>query len=125
MKKIVCFEKQESPYMPGKWVIVPKHDKFYLETNAGSFNVICARLFGISYADYLRMCRDCFGAIICGKGHLYPISYFNRSKELDILVESLNARANVVLWNRKYPDYEEHKQYVKEKSPLYYNEVIK
>lgn len=123
MKKVICFEKVESPYVSGKWVIQPKHEKFHLETNSGSFNVICARLFGLSYAQYLRMCRDIFGAEIYGKNHLYPVAYFNRSKELDALVDQLNMRATFVLWERDHKDYLEHAGYVKEKNPIFYKEV--
>ena len=123
MKKVKCFEKIESPYFPRKWIIQPKYENFFLEVNHGSFNVICARLFGISYASYLRMCRDCFGAEIYGKNKLYPVAYFNRSKELDALIDQLNARANMVLWERDNPDYKAHEDFVRNENPTYYNEV--
>ena len=120
MKKVKCFEYVESASYPGKYLISPIHDNFYLKTTEGSFNVICARLFNLSYAQYLRMCRDCFGAEIVGKGNKYPVAYFKRSEELKALVDLLNARANFVLWEREHPDYEEHEEYVREKNPKYY-----
>lgn len=119
MKKVKCFEREESAAYPGKYIIRPIHDNFYLERTEGSFNVICARLFGISYAQYLRMCRDCFGAEIIGKGSYYPVAYFPLSNELKALIDNLNARANLVLWEREHPDHEEHLQYVKENSRHY------
>ena len=123
MKKIKCFEREESASYPGKYIIRPIHDNFHLDYTEGSFNLICARLMGLSYADYLRMCRDCFGAEIIGKGSLYPVAYFKFSKQLNDLIDGLNARANIVLWEREHPDFEEHAEYVKEHNPHFYTEV--
>ena len=55
MNKTKCFEREESASYPGKYIIRPIHDNFHLDHTEGSFNLICARLFGIGYADYLRM----------------------------------------------------------------------
>lgn len=123
MKKIKVFYRDESAMYPGKYMIRADLEKFHLDYTNGSFNVIQARLFGISYTQYMRMCRDCFGAEIIGKGSSYPVAYFKRSKQLDDLIEGLNARANLVLWEREHPDFEEHAEYVKEKHPLFYAEV--
>lgn len=123
MTKVKCFIKDESLAHPGKWRILPVHDNFHLDSTNGSFNVICARLFNLEYADYLRMCRDCFGAEIIGKDSNYPVAYFKRSKEFDTLVDLLNARANMVLWEREHPDFEEHADYVREKNPRFYKVV--
>lgn len=123
MKKVKCFMREESASYPGKYIIRPIHDNFHLDSTDGSFNVICARLMGLSYADYLRMCRDCFGAEIIGKGSMYPVAYFKFSQQLQDLIEGLNARANLVLWEREHPDFEEHAEYVKEKNPRFYAEV--
>lgn len=125
MNKVKVFYRDESASYPGKYMIRVNLDKFYLNYTEGSYNVICARLMGLSYADYLRMCRDCFGAEIIGKGSKYPVAYFRRTKELEALIEDLNARANLVLWEREHPDFEEHANYVKEKTPLFYEEVTK
>lgn len=124
MKKIKCFERDESASYPGKYVIRPIHENFHLDSTEGSFNIICARLMGISYAQYLRMCRDCFGAEIIGKGSMYPVAYFKQSKGLSDLIEQLNTRANFILWEREHPNFESHAQYVKEKNPLFYKEVM-
>ena len=123
MKKVKCFMREESASYPGKYIIRPIHDNFHLDSTDGSFNVICARLMGLTYAQYLRMCRDCFGAEIIGKGSMYPVAYFKLSQELMDLIEQLNARANLVLWEREHPDFEEHAAYVKEKNPRFYEEV--
>ena len=123
MTKVKCFIKDESASHPGKWIVRPVHENFHLGATTGSYNIICARLMGLTYPQYLRMCRDCFGAEIIGKDSMYPVAYFKRSKELDALIDNLNARANMVLWEREHPDFEEHAAYVKEKNPEYYKAV--
>ena len=123
MTNVKCFIKDESASHPGKWIVRPVFENFHLDSTSGSFNVICARLFNLDYPQYLRMCRDCFGAEIIGKNSMYPVAYFKRSKELDALIDILNARANLVLWEREHPDFEEHAEYVKENSPNYYKVV--
>lgn len=123
MNRVRCFVREESATQPGRYMIKPVHESFHLYNTEGSFNVVCARLFGLPYADYLRMCRDCFGAEIIGKGSQYPVAYFKFSKGLQDLLDQLNARANLVLWEREHPDFEEHAAYVKEKSPRFYAEV--
>lgn len=125
MKKIKCFEREESASYPGKYLIKPIYDNFHLTGTEGSYNVICARVMGLTYAQYLRMCRDCFGAEIIGKGHLYPVAYFKLSNHLLALINDLNARANLILWEREHPDYEEHAAIVKKNSPQHYAEVKK
>lgn len=124
MKKVKCFEREESVNYPGKYIIRPIHDNFHLVSTEGSFNLICARLMGLTYAQYLRMCRDCFGAEIIGKGSLYPVAYFKFSEKLKDLVDGLNARANLVLWEREHPDFEDHAAYVKEHNPHFYEGVV-
>lgn len=123
MKKVKIFYREESASFPGKYMIRADHEKFHMEYTEGSYNVIQARLMGLTYPAYLRMCRDCFGAEIVGKGSNYPVAYFKFSKELNDLIEQLNARANLVLWEREHPDFEEHAQVVKEKNPRFYAEV--
>ena len=123
MTKVKCFIRDESASHPGKWIVRPVLDNFHLDSTSGSFNVICARLFNLDYPQYLRMCRDCFGAEIIGKNSMYPVAYFKRSKELDALIDILNARANLVLWEREHPDFKGHAEYVKENSPNYYKMV--
>ena len=124
MKKVKCFEREESASYPGKYIIRPIHDNFHLDYTEGSFNLICARLFGLSYPQFLRMCRDCFGAEIIGKGSMYPVAYFKRSTELDALIEFLNVQASLVLWEREHPDFDGHAQYVKEKNPRFYEKIL-
>ena len=124
MKKIKIFYHDESVSFPGKYMIRADFEKFYLDYTGGSYNIIGARLMGLTYANYLRMCRDCFCAEIIGKGSLYPVAYFKFSKQLNDLIDGLNARANIVLWEREHPDFEEHAEYVKEHNSRFYEEVV-
>lgn len=123
MTKVKVFYHDESATQPGKYMIRADFDKFYLDSTNGSFNVIGARLMGLTYAQYLRMCRDIYGAEIIGKGNLYPYPVFKLSQGLNDLIDQLNARAALVLWEREHPDFEEHAAYVKEKNPRFYAEV--
>ena len=123
MKKVKVFYRDESASHPGKYMIRADLDKFYLNYTEGSYNIIGARLMGVTYANYLRMCRDIYGAEIVGKGSNYPYPIFKLSKGLEDLIEQLNTRANLVLWEREHPDFEEHAQFVKEKNPRFYAEV--
>lgn len=123
MKKVKIFYRDESATQPGKYMIRADLDKFHLLSTEGSYNVIGARLMGLTYAQYLRMCRDEFGAEIIGKGNLYPYPVFKLSQGLQDLINQLNARANLVLWEREHPSFEEHAALVKEKNPRFYAEV--
>lgn len=123
MKTVRVFSRDESATQPGKYMIRADLEKFHLNYTEGSYNIIGARLMGLTYAQYLRMCRDVYGAEIIGKGSLYPYPVFKLSKGLNDLIEQLNARATFVLWEREHPDFEEHAQFVKEKNPRFYTEV--
>jgi hypothetical protein len=123
MKKEKIFYRDECVSHPGKYIIRADHEKFHLDRTEGSFAIIGARLVGLTYAQFLRMCRDEYGAEIMGKGSMYPIAYFELSNKLVELIDYLNALANLVLWEREHPDFEEHAAYVKEKNPRFYAEV--
>ena len=125
MTKVKVFYRDESASYPDKYMIRVDLEKFHLDSTEGSYNVIGARLMGLTYANYLRMCRDIYGAEIIGKGTVYPYPIFKFSKELEDLIEQLNTRANLVLWEREHPDFEEHAQVVKEKNSRFYAEVTK
>ena len=123
MKTVKVFFRDESATQPGKYMIRADFEKFHLESTDGTFNVIGARIMGLTYAQYLRMCRDIYGAEIIGKGSLYPYPVFKLSKGLNDLIDQLNERATLVLWEREHPDFEEHVASVKEKNPRIYAEV--
>lgn len=115
--KVECFIIEDSLTMPNRATISPVHDNFHLKgisKEGGSYNIICARLMGLSYAQYLRFCRDCLGAEITGKGHLYPVAHFPRGAMLYQFVKLLNNRANLVLWERNNPNWQEHQELLKQ-----------
>lgn len=105
MEKKICFKLEQRD---DKYIIVPVMDNLPLEHTTGSFNLLPARLMGLDYANYLRMCRDMCGATIMGKGNKYPVAYFGGSPQAMIvtkqLVKLLNARANAALWDKEHPD---------------------
>ena len=102
MGKYVYYE--ESPYNKGKYIISLHHEQFpFADGTSGSYNVFLARLAGLSYADFLRMCRDEFGAEIIGKDKLYPVAYFNFGEGLSALTKWLDARAKYILYRHNHP----------------------
>lgn len=110
----VVFYLEESPYHPGMSMIAVHHDMFHLTGTKGSYHLIQARLMNLPYAQYLRMCRDVCGAEIIGKNSMYPVAYFKDKNKAKGLVNLLNSRATLVLWEREHPDWEEHQEKVKE-----------
>ena len=55
---------------------------------------------GLTYAQYLRMCRDIYGAEIIGKNNQYPIPYFKSNSSVSDLVRTLNTRMNLLIQKR-------------------------
>lgn len=112
MKNI--FYAEESASHPGYYFIRWTQNKFYTTSTEGSFAVMPARLMNLGYADYLRLCRDIFGAMLIGKGTMYPVPLFKKTDVLNRLIKMLNVCATQVIFEREHPDYEEHKQVVQE-----------
>lgn len=105
-KRIFKFES--SPIMQNKkYIITIDTAAFNMHNTTGSFNIIAARLMGLSYPQYLRMCRDVFGATIVGKNTNYPVAYFDMGDGLLALINSLNKRANCVLSMKACPQAEQ------------------
>ena len=63
----------------------------------GSYNVLGARVMGLDYATYLRMCRDKFGATLHGKNCLYVYPTFEKKSDAEKLALCLNERLNKIL----------------------------
>ena len=104
MKKERIFYYEESPYHPGKYMITVDHDKFYIRGTRGSCHIIEARVMNLSYAQYLRMCRDVYGAEIIGKKSMYPVAYFSDINSVMRVIKELNTRANLILTIRSNAD---------------------
>lgn len=112
------FQLEESPYYPDHFVITPIYEELPQMMTSGSFAVLPARLLNLSYANYLRFCRDMGGAQIVGKDRLYPIAYFPRNNESRAIIGLLNAAMTLVMWERAHPDWREHQEYLLEKGKL-------
>lgn len=123
MAKEKFFYLDESSCNPGYYLIRPDFDKLPLLHTEGSYVILPARLCGISYPQYLRMCRDCFDAKILGKNELYPRVLFKKSEKTTLLLKMLNTYAGAVMWEREHPNYKEHEKIVQEKNPVFYSEV--
>lgn len=108
MRKV--FYLDESLHNPGKYMIRVNVDLIPFTTTIGSLNVLAARLLNLSYAQYLRFCRDIVGAEIHGKNHYYPVAYFRRNDLSEQLVKLLNARTEFILWEDEHPNYQEHER---------------
>ena len=121
MKKIEYFTLEESPYRPGKYTIRINFDKFPSQlSTSGSFNILPARLLNLSYAQYLRFCRDIVGGEIVGKKTVYPIAYFDKTMTTNAFIRLLNSRMNLVVWEREHPDWREHQEYLAQKEAAKY-----
>lgn len=118
MTRIKYFQLEESPYHPNHYIIVPNFAELPPMSTEGSYNILGARLMNLSYADYLRFCRDIVGAEIMGKDTRYPVPYFVKSNETRAFVDLLSARMNLVMWERVHPNWREHQEYLKQKKGI-------
>lgn len=97
------FFLEESPYQSGKWTIRINFDNLPPMRTEGSFNLLPARLLSLSYAEYLRYCRDVYGAEIIGKNNMYPVAYFKDNIIARELIKMLNDRMSQI--DKKRGDY--------------------
>jgi hypothetical protein len=95
------FYLEESPYHPGKYRVAINFDTLPGIRTIGSYNLLPARLLGLSYADYLRYCRDVYKAEIIGKNNMYPVAYFKDNMAVGDLIRSLNNRMEQIIQKRK------------------------
>lgn len=116
MRREDYFFIEESPIAPGYYVIQFDPDKMPPMQTYGSFGILPARLMNLSYAQYLRFCRDIIGAELVGKNTKYPFPRFKKTKELVAFVRLLNTRMYCVLWEKEHPDWREHQEYLAQKN---------
>ncbi len=62
----------------------------------GSYNILKARLFDISYPNFLRMAKANYGAQLKGRKGII-IEFFTDKAQADKLCKALNTRLNQVL----------------------------
>lgn len=90
------FKIEESVYHPGKYLLTPIHEKLNLKKTIGSYNVFPARLLNLTYANYLRYCRDAVGAELIGKKCYYVVPYFNDLSKLKEFIKELDSRVDMI-----------------------------
>lgn len=90
------FYLEESSYHPGKYKISMNFDMLPGIRTTGSYNLLSARLLGLSYAEYLRYCRDIYKAEIIGKNNMYPVAYFKDNIATGDLIKMLNDRMSQI-----------------------------
>ena len=97
------YHLEESVSNPGKYLIHLNFDEPTLPRmfTAGSYNVLMARLFNMPYSEFLRFCRDCYGADIQGRKCMYPLPVFENNAKTMELVKMLNERLTIVVEERK------------------------
>lgn len=116
MEGIGCMKKyfylDESPFYKNKYMICLNHDYFLFPTGTtGSFNVFIARVLNLSYADFLRYCRDRLGAELIGKNKRYVVPYFDKNNQsTSALIKLLNTRMEYIMHEHNFPfNYTEDK----------------
>ena len=94
------FYLEESSSHPGKYKISMNFDMLPGIRTTGSYNLLPARLLGLSYAEYLRYCRDIYKAEIIGKNNMYPVAYFKDNTATGELIKMLNSRMQLAEGSR-------------------------
>ena len=94
---MVYFKYDESASNPGKYLIWPVANNLPISKMNGSYHVLQARLMNLSYPNFLRMCRDLYGAEIIGRENFYPVPYFSSVDEVSKLTKILNKRVELIL----------------------------
>lgn len=100
------FYFDENPYYPGKYGIYINHDliqRFFPNGTRGSYGVLCARLLNLSYADFLRYCRDRVGGELIGKNRKYVYPIFDKTDTARMLLKLLNTRMEYVISRCTHP----------------------
>ena len=80
----------------------PDEEKVHIGPTSGSRNVFMARLMGFSWANFLRLCRDNYGAKLMGKNSVYVVPYFPKGQNGgEELCKELNKRMDFIFNNLK------------------------
>lgn len=76
-----------------KWLLCPNYEAFGFPHITGSYGVLAARFFGLSWADWLKYCVK-NGARLQGKNSIYIVATWE-SPNKDFLKE-INQRVNEI-----------------------------
>ena len=111
-----AFYLDESPTHPGYYSIRTDINKIPFTCLKGSLNVLPARLMNLTYANYLRFCRDILHAEVYGKGSMYPVAYFKRNEISEQFINLLNKRAEFCIFEKEHPEILEIEENKKKKN---------
>ena len=87
----------ENPFYEGTYLLFLKTNEYGWGKLPGHMGILGARLLQISYPDYLRYCRDYYGAKILGKKDRVPHLVFTDKKLLEKLAKELDSRLDIIL----------------------------
>jgi len=93
----------ENPFYSGTYLLFFKTNEFGWGQIPGRSNILGARLLQISYPDYLRYCRDYYGAKIMGKKDKIPYLVFTDKKLVEKLAAELDKRLEIILNQNNVP----------------------
>lgn len=96
------FKASKEPFKNTQYLVLGQ-DCFYnmIGPIRGSYNVIMARCFGLTYANFLRMARDQYHARINGKNQKYPSISFISYEDALAFEKVLNTQmTRVVFFNK-------------------------
>lgn len=97
MKEYYFVEK--SPTKENFYVIHLDFELFgdKLQTTQGSYGVLAARILGLNYPDYVRLCINNYDAVAVGKNSLYTSLFFSSLAKANELKDVLNNRLKDIL----------------------------
>lgn len=76
-----------------RWFIAPKYEAFGFPHITGSYGVLIARFFGLSWTDWLKYCVQ-NGARLQGKKSIYVLAIWDKpNKEF---LKEINQRVNEI-----------------------------
>lgn len=114
MKRLEYFYLDQSS-VEGKYLIRINFDLMPKMYTCGSYNLLAARVLGLSYANYLRFCRDVLGAELIGKYSAYPLAHLPNNLKTKQFIRMLNSRMGLIMWEREHPNWREHQQFLEER----------
>ncbi len=76
-----------------RWLLFPKHESFGFPHITGSYGVLAARFFGLSWPDWLRYCEQ-NGAQLQGKKNVYVVAVWDKPNEK--FLKEINQRMNEI-----------------------------
>lgn len=94
------FKMIEAPCRKNKYIISGTDAYYnYFKYTDYSYNIYNARIMGLTYASYLRMARDIYGATLSGKGQRYVSAYFDSIEDGEKLAKILDKRLSYLIRN--------------------------